>query len=185
MEARKLIEILSTAERLKDTMRHCYTSKGRRESVAEHSWMISLMALLIADEFPDADINKIVKMCLIHDLGECFTGDIPAFDKKQEDTNQEETLLSEWVATLPRPFAQEWQALYDEMNERVSLEAKIFKALDGMEALIQHNLSDISTWNEKEKEFNLYYADDKVTFSDYFKALREEIHEDTKKKLAE
>ena len=69
MEARKLIEILKTAERLKDTARHCYTSKGRRESVAEHSWMMTLMAFFMRDEFPDADMDKVAAMCVIHDLG--------------------------------------------------------------------------------------------------------------------
>ena len=75
MEVHKLLETLHIAERLKDELRHCDTSKGRRESVAEHSWRIALMALFMQDEFPELDINKVIRMCLIHDLGECFTGD--------------------------------------------------------------------------------------------------------------
>lgn len=82
MKPEKLIEILSVAERLKDEVRHSYTSGGRRESVAEHSWRITLMAYFVSDEFPEADLLKIMKMCLIHDLGEAFTGDIPAFEKR-------------------------------------------------------------------------------------------------------
>ena len=70
MNARRLIEILHLAERLKDTERHCYTSGNRRESVAEHSWRLTLMAYLVSDEFPGADLEKLLKMCLIHDLGE-------------------------------------------------------------------------------------------------------------------
>ena len=58
MEARKLLEALSVAERLKDATRHCYTRSGRHESVAEHSWMMTLMAFLIRDEFPEADMDK-------------------------------------------------------------------------------------------------------------------------------
>ena len=69
MKPEKLIEVLSVAERLKDAVRHCYTSGGRRESVAEHSWRITLMAYFVSDEFPDADLLKIMKMCLIHDRG--------------------------------------------------------------------------------------------------------------------
>ena len=80
MKPEKLIEVLSVAERLKDAVRHSYTSGGRRESVAEHSWRITLMAYFVSDEFPEADLLKIMKMCLIHDLGEAFTGDIPAFE---------------------------------------------------------------------------------------------------------
>ena len=74
MEPEKLIETLAVAERLKDATRHCYTSRGRRESVAEHSWRITLMAYLVSDEFPEANLEKLMKMCLIHDLGEAFTG---------------------------------------------------------------------------------------------------------------
>ena len=44
MEVRELLNALAVAERLKDTTRHCYTSKGRHESVAEHSWMMTVMA---------------------------------------------------------------------------------------------------------------------------------------------
>lgn len=97
MDARILLETLKTAERLKDTMRHCYTANGRRESVAEHSWMMTLMAFLMRDEFPDADMDKVIRMCIIHDLGECFTGDIPTFDKSTQHEATEELLLSEWI----------------------------------------------------------------------------------------
>ena len=69
MEARALLDALRVAERLKDTTRHCYTSQGRRESVAEHSWMMTLMAFFMKNAFPDADMNRVIQMCIIHDLG--------------------------------------------------------------------------------------------------------------------
>ena len=74
MEPRDLLNALTVAERSKDTTRHCYTTKGRHESVAEHSWMMTLMAFFMKHEFPDADMNKVIQMCIIHDLGESFTG---------------------------------------------------------------------------------------------------------------
>ena len=77
MDVRSFLNALHIAERLKDTTRHSYTSKGRHESVAEHSWRIALMAFFLRDEFPEADMDKVMRMCLIHDLGEAFTGDIP------------------------------------------------------------------------------------------------------------
>ena len=98
MKPVELLEILHTAERLKDVTRHSYTSGGRHESVAEHSWRITLMAFLLRDEFPELDMDKVLRMCLIHDLGECFTGDIPAFDKTADDSAREEELLGAWVA---------------------------------------------------------------------------------------
>lgn len=102
MKPVELLEILHTAERLKDVTRHSYTSGGRHESVAEHSWRITLMAFLLRDEFPELDMDKVLRMCLIHDLGECFTGDIPAFDKTADDSAREEELLGAWVAQLPQ-----------------------------------------------------------------------------------
>jgi len=183
MEARILLEALNVAERLKDTTRHCYTKNGRHESVAEHSWMMTLMAFFMKDEFPEADMNKVIQMCIIHDLGECFTGDIPTFEKTKDNEDVEENLLYSWVRTLPENYKNEMIALYTEMDERKTVEAQIYKAIDGLEALIQHNISDLSTWIPKEYDLNITYADDKVVFSKYLKELREEIRKDTLKKL--
>lgn len=185
MKPEKLIEVLSVAERLKDAVRHCYTSGGRRESVAEHSWRITLMAYFVSDEFPEADLKKLMKMCLIHDLGEAFTGDIPTFEKSEKDEEKEASLLDEWVKQLPEPFASEMQALYREMEERQTLEARIYKALDNLEALIQHNESDISTWIPLEYDLQMTYGNDKVQFSEYLTRLRDEVRNDSKKKIAE
>ncbi|MBQ9079177.1 MAG: HD domain-containing protein [Ruminococcus sp.] len=185
MEARKLLEALSVAERLKDATRHCYTRNGRHESVAEHSWMMTLMAFLIKDEFPEADMDKVIRMCIIHDLGEAFTGDIPTFEKSEENENTEEDLLYKWLKTLPEPQRIEMTSLFEEMKKRETTEAKIYKAIDSLEALIQHNISDLSTWIPMEYELNKTYADDKVAFSEYLTKLREEIRSDTLAKIAE
>ena len=185
MKARELLEALQIAERLKDATRHCYTKNGRHESVAEHSWMMTLMAYFMKDEFPKVDMDKVIRMCIIHDLGECFTGDIPTFDKTKAHEVNEENLLYSWVRTLPENYANEMIALYEEMAERKTIESQIYKAIDGLEALIQHNISDLSTWIPKEYELNKTYADDKVAFSEYLTELREEIRKDTMKKIGE
>ena len=183
MEARTLLEALHVAERLKDATRHCYTSGGRHESVAEHSWRLALMAYWLRDEFPEADMDKLIRMCLIHDLGEAFTGDIPSFLKTAADEQREDDLLSAWVKTLPAPFREEMTALYAEMARRETLEAQIFKALDNLEAVIQHNESDLDTWTENEYTLNLHYGEDKAAFSPYLAGLRRCVREDTEEKL--
>ena len=185
MKPSELISILAVAEKLKCNTRHCYTSSGRHESVAEHSWRISLMAMLLTEEFPGADMNKVIRMCLIHDLGEAFTGDIPTFVKTDDDRKTEDILLEQWLTELPGEAAREMAELFSEMNERRTPEARIFKAIDGLEALIQHNESDISTWIPREYELNMTYCDDRVGFSGYLSALREEIRSDTIKKIEE
>ena len=185
MDARKLLDVIAVAERLKDATRHCYTSKGRHESVAEHTWMMTLMAFFMRDEFKDVDMDKVIKMCIIHDLGEAFTGDIPTFEKTKTNEETEENLLTAWVNTLPLNYRDEMLALYAEMAKLETKEAKVYKAIDGLEALIQHNISDLSTWIPKEYELNKTYANDKVAFSRYLTELRAEVLKDTLAKIGE
>ena len=184
MEAKELLRVLHTAERLKAETRHCYTSGGRRESVAEHSWRLALTALFLRDEFPALDMDRVIRMCLIHDLGECFTGDIPSFLKSGGDEERERSALETWVASLPAPYSVELKTLYAEMDALETDEARLYKALDKLEAVIQHNESDIATWLPREYELNLTYADENVAFSDYLKRLREEIRRETRDKIA-
>ena len=183
MKARDFLEMLHVAERLKDTPRHCTSSKGRIESVAEHSWRVSLMAFWLKDVFPELDMDKVTAMCLIHDLGECFTGDIPTFKKTDADRAAEDALLWQWLASLPAEVGARMNALYDEMNAQQTQEARVYKALDKLEAVIQHNESPISTWEEHEYELNKTYAFDTVAFSAWLKELREEILTDTLGKI--
>lgn len=185
MNARDYLEILHVAEKLKDTPRHSTTTKGRTESVAEHSWRISLMALLLRHEFPELDIDKVVSMCLIHDLGECFTGDIPTFLKTDGDRKTEDELLDQWVKSLPEGLSADLSGLYEEMNAQKTPESKLYKALDKLEALIQHNEAPLYTWSDNEYELNKTYAYNTVEFSDWLKALREEILKDTLDKIDE
>ena len=185
MEAKKLLEILSVAEQLKCRTRHCDTSSGRRESVAEHSWRVALMAMLMEDEFPELDIDKVIRMCLIHDLGEAFTGDIPAFLKKSEDGEKEEAILERWVGDFPAPYNAEWLALLQEMDALETGEAKLYKALDNLEAVIQHDESDIASWLPLEYELQLTYGRDKVAFPPYLQGLKAEIDDWTRRKIAE
>ena len=183
MNPREFLDILHVAERLKDTPRHCTTSGGSTESVAEHSWRISLMAFLLRHEFPEINMDKVVDMCLIHDLGECFTGDIPTFLKTGRDRETEDSLLDQWVKSLPPEVSAGMAALYREMDAQETAEAKVYKAMDKLEAVIQHNESPLSTWADNEFELNKTYAFDTVVFSDWLMELRKEILADTLAKI--
>ena len=90
MTPREFIDFLHVAERLKDNTRHSTTSQGRPESVAEHSWRVALMAMLLSGEAEGVDLNKVLRMCVIHDLGEAITGDIPSFWKTEADAAKED-----------------------------------------------------------------------------------------------
>ncbi len=184
MEPRELINLMGVAERLKCNTRHSWTSSGRRESVAEHSWRLSLMAWFVQDEFPEADINKIITMSIFHDLGEAITGDIPAFEKTESDEEQEAERVFELLDTLPSFYREKLIPLFKEMNEMQTLEAKIYKALDKMEAIVQHNEANLSTWLPLEWELNLNYGAESVLFSEYMQRLKAELNRDSLKKMA-
>ncbi len=185
MEPGKLVEIMELAENLKNATRHSWTSEGRHESVAEHCWRLCLFAYFIRDEFPDADMEKVMRMCLIHDMGEAFTGDIPTFEKTPEHEAVEEQALQRWVDSLPEPYREELVGLYDEMRHQETTEARIVKALDSMEAVMQHNQADISTWLPLEYKLQLTYGADKTAFSDYLSCLREFVADESRRKIDE
>ena len=183
MKQSELLSILRLAAKLKTTDRHCWTAPDRKESVADHSWRISLMAMLLRPEFPEADMDKVIKMCLIHDVGEAFTGDIPTFWKTSADEEKEDRLFDSWVATLPEGTREEWISLLAEMEALQTLEAKIYKSLDKMEAVISHNESDISTWLPLEYDLQLTYGAENVAFSPYMTELKAQIDVWTREKI--
>lgn len=184
MKPAQLLKILRVAEKLKCNTRHCVTSTGRPESVAEHSWRLALMAMLLTGEFPELDLNRVIRMCLIHDLGEAFTGDIPTFVKTDADSRREDDLFDRWIQTLPADVRGEWESLLEEMNAQKTGEAKLYKALDRLEAVIQHNESDIDSWLPLEYSLQLTYGAENVRFSPYLRELKQEIDQWTREKIA-
>lgn len=179
------LSILSVAERLKCNTRHSWTSSGRHESVAEHSWRLALMAMLAADEFPDLDMDRVIRMCIIHDLGEAFTGDIPAFDKTEADEQREDALLRQLIGTFPTPSRQEFSDLLQEMDALQTREAKLYKALDKLEALISHNEADLSTWLPLEYSLQLTYGQELMDLTPWLRSLRDEVTAVTRNKIAD
>ena len=184
MEINKFVEFLGKLEKLKCNTRHSWTSSDRQESVAEHSWRISVMALFLKDEFPSIDIDKVIKMCLLHDIGEAVTGDIPAFDKTEEDRDVENDAVLGLLSMLPNNMKEEYGDMFFEMEECSTDEAKLFKALDKIEALIQHNEADIDTWIPLEYELNLVYGEEACDEFEYTKKLRGLIRKMSEDKMS-
>ena len=185
MRSNDLVGFLGLLSKLKNTTRHVWATGGRQESVAEHSWRLAVMALLVADEFPGVDIDKVVKMCLVHDFGEAITGDIPSFLKTKQDEEKENLATADLLKRLPEDTAGEFAALFSEMAELSTAEAKLFKALDKLEAVIAHNESPLDTWLELEFTENLTYGTEDTKHSEYLTKLREEIKKDTIRKIAD
>ena len=183
MNQRDLLNFLSRLERLKTNGRHSVTAGGVTESVAAHSWRLSVLALLLLPEFPEIDGNRLLRMCLIHDFGEAVTGDIPSFLKSKEHEKTEEHAVTMLLSDLPEPQRGDLTALFAEMDALETREARLYKALDKMEAVIQHNESDISTWIPLEYDLQQTYAMENAAEFPYLKELRAMMLEDTKQKI--
>ena len=184
MEPKELLDFLHIAEKLKCNTRHSYTSSGRHESVAEHSWRLALMAFLMKDQIPGTDMDRVLKMCLIHDLGEAVTGDIPSFEKTAANERTEARAIDGLVASLPQPLSGELAALFAEMEAKETPEARVFKALDRMEAVLQHNEAPLETWIPLEYELNRTYGTESAAPFPFLKALREQMCRDTEEKIS-
>jgi putative hydrolase of HD superfamily len=184
MDCRKLIEFLGIIEKLKCNTRHSWTSSGRRESVAEHTFRLAVMAMLCRDEYPTLDVDKVIRMCLIHDFGEAITGDVPAFYKTEQHERDEEDAVSRLVATLPDAERSELSALFAELKEMKSDEARLCVSLDKLETLISHNEADLSTWLPREYEENLVYGKELCAWSDWTARMHEAVTADSIAKIA-
>ena len=183
MRQRELLDFLRKIECLKTNGRHSMTAGGITETVAAHSWRLAVFALLVAPEIPEIDGDKLVRMCVVHDFGEAITGDIPSFLKTKENEKTEENAVEKLVSNLPEPQRAELAALFSEMDAMQTREARLYKALDKMEAVIQHNESDISSWLPLEYDLQQTYAVENASEFPYLRVLRELMLEDTIKKI--
>ena len=177
MDPCTLLNILHIAANLKTTTRHLMTEEDRAESVADHSWRLALFAMLLTGEpeFGDIDMNRVIRMCLIHDLGEAFTGDIPSFEKTDKDISSEDEQFYHWVDEFPEPQKEEWHALLKEIEALETREARLYKALDKLEAIISHDEYGTSTWLPLEYELQLTYGHENMQFSEYLTELRKHV----------
>lgn len=157
-ELASLLDFLRGAERLKSTTRSAYTSDGRRESVAEHTWRLCLMALVFEDQFPEIDFARLVKICIVHDLGEAIGGDIPAPQQARlgNKADQERRDLLQLLSPLPPGLQDEIGALWDEYEQATTAEARLAKALDKLETILQHNQG--KNPEDFDYRFNLEYG---------------------------
>lgn len=145
-ELNGLLKFLGEAERMKTVTRSAFTSTGEVESVAEHSWRLAMMAMLLAPEFPDVDAARLVRMCLVHDLGEAIGGDVPAPEQARRRAEgalegksaAERRDLLTLIAPLHQPLRDEIVELWDEYEAAESPTAKLAKALDKLETILQH-----------------------------------------------
>ena len=179
MNPEQLIEFLGVLEKLKCNTRHNWTTNGRQESVAEHSWRLAVLAMLMEEDFPELNMNKVIRMCLIHDWGEAGTGDIPAFIKTEADEEKEADAIETLLKNLPETISSGFLTMFKEMSDLTSDEAILVKALDKIETLIQHNESGSGAWLPLEYDLNLTYGNEVCGHFEKTQQLRDKVREHT------
>ncbi|WP_064577081.1 HD domain-containing protein [Cupriavidus gilardii] len=177
------LDFLREAERLKDVLRSARTSSDRPESTAEHSWRLCLMAMVFADQLPELDWLKVLKLCIVHDLGEAIHGDIPATEQSASPgkSEQERHDLLALTCVLDASMRDSILSLWDEYEAAASPEAKAVKALDKLETLLQHNQG--SNPPDFDYRFNLDYGKRHTDTHALFRAMRDLIDEDTRARI--
>jgi putative hydrolases of HD superfamily len=123
---------------LKDTLRSGHTPGGRRESTAEHSWRLCLIAVVLGDALGPVDLRRLLELLVVHDLGEAVRGDIPAPEQSDDKSADERADLAALLAPLPEADSRRLLALWDEYNARETTEARLAKGLDRLETVLTH-----------------------------------------------
>ena len=179
----KVIRFIKEIENLKSVTRTAWTKTGRRESTAEHSWRLAMLLMVLSDDFKDLDIDKAIKMSLVHDLGELYDGDIS--DKLQNDNDNkaemEEKAMRRMLTILPENLAENIYDLWKEYNECSTKEAKLVKAMDKLETIVQHNQGENP--EDFDYEFNLQYGKQYFMDNEILEYMRYIIDEDTKESV--
>jgi putative hydrolase of HD superfamily len=186
-----ILEFLRAAERLKTTYRSGHTSDGRVESVAEHTWRLCLMALVLAPEFPEVNFARLIRICIVHDLGEAVGGDVPAPEQAVRAAaglatgkgESERRDLLTLLAALPAELRDSILALWEEYETAASPEARLAKALDKLETILQHTQGRNPPGFDY--RFNLTYGRTHTSDHPLIAAVRAMLDEETERRAAE
>ena len=139
-------DFLNEADRLKSVLRATTLVDGSRpENSGEHSWHLALYALVLADQAgPGVDINRVIRMLLIHDLVEIDAGDTYCYDAQGRlDQEERELRAAERIfAMLPEPQAAELRGLWDEFETRETPEARFAHAMDRFQAFLHNYVTE-------------------------------------------
>ena len=178
------LTFLRSAERLKDTLRTGHTAGGRQESTAEHSWRLCLFALLLGDALPGVDAARLLRICLVHDLAEALTGDIPAPKKAAtpDKSAAERAAMQALTAPLPAPARAEILGLWEEYEAATTREARLAKCLDKLETILQHSQGRNPPGFDL--AYNLGYGRGETAAEPLLARLRESLDAATRERLA-
>lgn len=179
-----LLDFLRRAERLKTVTRTAWTSEGKQESTAEHTWRMGLFALSLRPWFPELDFAKVLALVLVHDLGEAIHGDISAVLQAgaPPKLEQERRDLLDLLTPAPDAVRRDFVAWWEEYNAAATPEAKFVKAVDKLETVLQHNQGRNPA--DFDYAFNLPYGQAYTAYHPLIARIRAELDADTRARAA-
>ena len=179
-----LLTFLRRAERLKTVTRTAWTSEGKQESTAEHTWRMGLFALSLRPWFPELDFGRVLALVLVHDLGEAIHGDISAVLQAgaPPKLEQERRDLLDLLTTAPDVVRRDFLALWEEYNAAATPEAKFVKAVDKLETVLQHNQGRNPA--DFDYAFNLPYGQAYTAYHPVIAQHRAELDAETRARAA-
>lgn len=153
-ELNALFEFIRFSAALRNVVRGNNATVDRRESTAEHSWHLALMAWTLHSAF-EREFNvtisqeRLIKMCLVHDLVEIVVGDVPVWNlvEREAIALQEEAAAQQIFATLPASLGAEMLSLWHEFEQGETLEAKIARGIDRINPALMRMLTN-QGWHE-------------------------------------
>lgn len=183
-EIRGALDFLRQAEKLKSVLRSSHTSGGRPESTAEHTWRLCLMAIVFSDKLGAVDVTRLLKICIIHDLGEALTGDIPAVSQTAGANKavEERIALETLTRALPPTQRDEILSLWEEYENASSPEAVLAKGFDKLETILQHNQGQNPA--DFDYAFNLTYGVKQTSAHPLLAEIRSIFDDDTRTRMS-
>jgi putative hydrolases of HD superfamily len=147
------LEFVAEAGRLKAVLRQTMlTDPARRENSAEHSWHLIVMALALAEYAPPGtDMTRVISMLAVHDVVEVDAGDLFVYAGPADQERQltaERAAADRIFAMLPADQAAVFRGLWDEFEERSTLEARFARALDRLQPMLENRKAGGGTWRE-------------------------------------
>ncbi len=182
-KVRQYVAFVQEIEHLKNVMRSSWTSAGRRESTAEHTWRLAVLAAVVLEEFPGLDAGRVLTMALVHDLGELYDGDLSAASRPDagEKRRKEAAGMQRALAHLPERTADRLYALWEEYERGATEEARLVKALDKAETILQHNQGKNPP--DFDYAFNLEYGMALFQEPELLRLLRAQLDDGTRRSL--
>ena len=158
---KKQINFLLEADKMKNILRQTLTiSDRRRENDAEHSWHFALMAFVLSEyASEDVDINRVIKMALVHDLVEIYAGDTYAYDKKNNKTkaDREKSAADKLFSMLPDNQTDEIRGLWEEFDAENTPDACFAAAIDRLQPMLNNYYTEGQSWRNNKVESAFVY----------------------------